>query len=61
VYNVLLFSIIYVFSVFTESVELAYNFVLLAISCEVARFATVVVVVALFLVAFAKVVAELFL
>jgi hypothetical protein len=51
----------YVFGVFAESVELAYNFVLSAFSCEVAWFATVVALVALFLVAFAGVVAELLL
>jgi hypothetical protein len=59
--HVLLFSLICVFGTFTESVELAYNFVLLAVSREVARFAIVVAVVALFLVAFAEVVAELLL
>jgi hypothetical protein len=58
---VLLFSLICVFSTFTKSVELAYNFVLLVISCEVARFAIVVAVVAFFFVAFAEVVAKLLL
>jgi hypothetical protein len=58
---VLLLSLICVFSTFTKSVKLAYNFVLSAISCEVARLAIVVAVVTLFLVAFAKVIAKLLL
>jgi hypothetical protein len=58
---VLLFSLIYVFSTFTKSVKLAYNFILLAISREVARFTTVIAVVALFLIAFTEVIAELLL
>jgi hypothetical protein len=58
---VLLFSLICVFSTFTKSIKLAYNFILLVISYEVARFTTVIAVVALFLIAFAEVVTELLL
>jgi hypothetical protein len=58
---VLLFSLIYIFSTFTKSIKLAYNFILSAISCKVARLTIVIAVIALFLVTFAEVIAKLLL